>query len=211
MEQFVMVALAHFMALLLPGPDFFLIVRTAIRSGWRSASGTCLGITLANGVFIACAFSGVSVFPHDSSAMLAVQWAGLVYLFYLGLLFMRSARRPALDLQVATSDLNQVVWGKALGMGFVSGVLNPKNALFYVSLAAALAEPIQQASIAWLYGLWMVSVVFLWDLSVAVFLGNQFVLRRFAAALPYLEFIAGGILITTSLAIAGWSLVSFMG
>ena len=92
MEQFVMVSLAHFMALLLPGPDFFLIIRTTIRSGWRSASGACLGITLANGVFIACAFSGVSVFHHESSAMLTVQWAGLVYLFYLGLLFIRSAR-----------------------------------------------------------------------------------------------------------------------
>ncbi|MET2951865.1 LysE family transporter, partial [Vibrio owensii] len=61
MEQFLIVALAHFLALLSPGPDFFLVARTSISAGWRVASGTCLGIALANGLFISLAFAGLAV------------------------------------------------------------------------------------------------------------------------------------------------------
>lgn len=206
MEQFAMVALAHFMALLLPGPDFFLITRTTLRSGWRSASGACLGIALANGLFVALAFSGIGVLEHDSTVMLAVQWLGIAYLLYLGQLFMRTARKHQPHLQPSIADLDSVQWSKAFGMGLLSGVLNPKNALFYGSLAAALAGPLKQPHLAWFYGLWMVGVVLLWDLAMAVFVGNQFVLKRFASALPYLEFISGGVLITIALSMAAWAL-----
>lgn len=83
-------------------------------------------------------------------------------------------------------------------MGFMSGILNPKNALFYVSLAS-LVDP--QTSGAWkaVYGLWMFSAVLLWDVLVAVAIGNQRVLRRFARALPWLERITGVCLIALAL------------
>ena len=44
MELFLLVAGSHFLALLLPGADFFLIVRLAARSGWRACMGLCSGI-----------------------------------------------------------------------------------------------------------------------------------------------------------------------
>ena len=49
-QQFLIIAGAHFLALLSPGPDFFLIVRSAVVNGARVASGVCVGIALANGV-----------------------------------------------------------------------------------------------------------------------------------------------------------------
>ena len=64
MEQFLAVAAAHFVALLIPGVDFFLIARTAMTGGWRNATGVCLGIATANGIFIAAAFCGVSLISH---------------------------------------------------------------------------------------------------------------------------------------------------
>ena len=78
-------------------------------------------------------------------------------------------------------------------MGFLSGILNPKNALFYVSLAAMVAS----TSGSWkiIYGSWMFSAVFFWDLLVALSIGNKTVTRRFTQALPWLERISGAILI----------------
>lgn len=52
MPSFLLIASAHFLALLSPGPDFFLVARSALAAGWRTASGACLGIALANGLFI---------------------------------------------------------------------------------------------------------------------------------------------------------------
>src|SRR3546814_10805338 len=67
MQQFIIIAAAHFLALLSPGPDFFLVARTSLSTSWRIASGACLGIAVANGVFIVAAFAGTAVLQPDRS------------------------------------------------------------------------------------------------------------------------------------------------
>ncbi|CAM3881858.1 Threonine efflux protein [Pseudomonas reidholzensis] len=197
MEQFLIVATAHFLALLSPGPDFFLVARTSVNAGWRVASGACLGIALANGVFIAAAFAGVSILKEGSALFIALQLAGCVYLLYIGGLFLRHAGHTPL----ATLDGGKPThgWVASLGMGFASGILNPKNALFYASLASMLAT----SSTGWklAYASWMFAIVLLWDLLVAAAIGNRHVLRRFTRALPWLERASGVMLILLASAV----------
>jgi len=205
MQPFLIIAAAHFLALLSPGPDFFLVVRTSLSAGWWVASGACLGIALANGVFIVAAFAGTAVMRPESGVFVALQLAGCAYLLYLGALFVRHAgtnaleNMPAQGRGMARQAHPAAAWWRAAGMGFLSGILNPKNALFYASLAAMLTEP--HASMGWkaVYGAWMFSVVLVWDLLVAVMIGNQTVLHRFATALPLLERISGGVLMLLAL------------
>lgn len=205
MEHFLVIAAAHFFALLSPGPDFFLIVRTSLAAGWHMASGACLGVALANGVFIVAAFVGTAALRPGSSVFVALQLAGCAYLLYLGVLFIRHAGSSDLAVAAASGTTapahSRAAWRRAAGMGFLSGILNPKNALFYASLAAMLTDP--HASVGWktLYGTWMFSVVLLWDLLVAVLIGNPAVLRRFARALPWLERISGIVLILLALGV----------
>ncbi|WP_198291771.1 LysE family translocator [Thauera sp. 27] len=203
MEQFLIIAAAHFLALLSPGPDFFLITRTSLSAGWRVASGACVGIAMANGVFIVTAFVSTAALRPDSALFIVLQVAGCVYLLYLGGLFVRHAGHSELDVstgrRVAHPDRPVVAWHRAASMGFLSGILNPKNALFYGSLAGMLAGP--YASTGWkvVYGAWMFSAVLLWDVLVAIMVGNQIVLRRFARALPWLERLSGVVLIVLAL------------
>ncbi len=203
MEQFLLIAAAHFLALLSPGPDFFLVARTSLASGWRMASGACVGIALANGVFIVAAFAGVSAMSPGSAPFIAIQLAGAVYLLYLGALFIRHAGARPLErpLPGTTSApaIPRADWGRATAMGFLSGILNPKNALFYASLAAMFAGPDVGAGRKTVYGLWMFCAVFAWDLAVAVLIGNRVVLQRFACALPWLERGSGIVLIVLGL------------
>ena len=56
MELFLLVAGSHFLALLLPGADFFLIVRLAARSGWRACVGLCTGIAMGNACYVVLVF-----------------------------------------------------------------------------------------------------------------------------------------------------------
>ncbi len=84
-------------------------------------------------------------------------------------------------------------------MGFLSGIFNPKNALFYASLAAMLTPPHTSAFWKTLYGVWMFAVVLLWDVLVALLIGNQTVLARFTRALPWLERLSGIALILLAL------------
>jgi threonine/homoserine/homoserine lactone efflux protein len=198
MQQFLMLAAVHFLALLSPGPDFFLVARTSLSAGWRVASGVCLGIALANGVFIVIALGGSTVLRPDRGLFMLLQGMGAVYLLYLGSLFIRHAGRSGLRVPAPVGQ-GRPGWGRAAGMGFLSGILNPKNGLFYASLAAML-EASSAGSRLW-YGLWMFSVVLGWDVLVAVLIGNPVVLGRFARGLPWLERLSGGVLILLALGV----------
>ncbi|MBA1190870.1 LysE family translocator [Pseudomonas entomophila] len=202
MEQFLLIALAHFLALLSPGPDFFLVVRTSITAGWRVASGACLGIALANGVFIVAAFTGVTLLHPDSILFLGLQLAGCAYLIYIGVLFIRYAGASPLKLDDGGSTTHRRNgWWRAFGLGLASGLLNPKNALFYVSLASLVGG--SQASVGWklAYGTWMFTAVLAWDLAVALTMGHRRVLACFTTALPWLERLSGAMLLLLALGV----------
>ncbi|WP_409302388.1 LysE family translocator [Pseudomonas sp. KCJK8993] len=204
-EQFLLVAAAHFLALLSPGPDFFLVARMSMAAGWRSATGACLGIALANGVFIVLAFAGVSVLRPDGLLFLVIQVAGCAYLLYVGGLFIRHASGRSLTT-VTSHGQDRAGWWRGLGMGFLSGILNPKNALFYASLASLVGAGIGNG---WklAYGLWMFSAVLAWDVLVAVAIGNARVRQRFSRALPWFERCTGALLILLALGVLGAMLV----
>lgn len=193
MEQFLAVAVAHFLALLIPGVDFFLIARTAMNSGWRNASGVCAGIAAANGIFIAAAFSGLSLISHPV-ILNVISAAGGVFLTYIGVAFLRARASVELATQ---PGIVRTTWVKNLGLGLVSGLLNPKNALFYVSLAAALADATPGSLV--LYGAWMVTLVLAWDLVVALSLGSERALAKLSRILPWLTKLAGGFLVVLGL------------
>jgi threonine/homoserine/homoserine lactone efflux protein len=75
MQDFLWIAGAHFLALLSPGPDFFLVARSSLAHGWRGATGACIGIALANGVFIAAAFGAwmmLAVLAWDMAVAVAL-------------------------------------------------------------------------------------------------------------------------------------------
>lgn len=195
-----MVAAAHFLALLSPGPDFFLVTRSAMSAGWRVATGACLGIALANGAFILAAFAGLSALRPDSTLFVVIQLAGCAYLLYIGSLFIRHAGSSSLEVADSRQQPSaQMSWWQGLGMGLLSGILNPKNALFYVSLASMVAS----TTLGWklFYGLWMFSVVFAWDVLVAMAIGNLRVRRRFSRSLPWLERVSGAVLILLALGV----------
>lgn len=207
MQQFLLVAAAHFLALLSPGPDFFLVARTSVKAGWRHAAFVCLGIAFANGVFIVAAFSGITLFRPGSASFIAIQLAGCAYLLYVGQLFIRFAGTSSIaEHNVTTTAALRETAGlkdrwREFGMGFMSGILNPKNALFYVSLATLIGGAGTAAGLKVVYGVWMFSVVLLWDMLVAIFIGNRAVLRSFSNVLPALERISGVILIGLALSV----------
>lgn len=201
MNQFAAVAGAHFLALLSPGPDFFLIAHSSMATGWRRAAAACAGIATANAVFIVAAFAGLSILRPGTLAFTVVQIAGAGFLVYLGIRFLRSAGSTAIESEPPGNRVRTTRrwWGLA-ATGFASAALNPKNALFYASLAAVLVAGTSTGYLA-AYGMWMVTVVLGWDLLIAVLIGNRVVLTRFARALPLLERASGVALIALGVGI----------
>ena len=118
--------LAHFVALLSPGPDFFLLTGHAIQHqlGHRFI---CLGIATGNAVYILLAISGWHGLTQQPWLFTAVEITGALYLCWLGYQLIRSPMRQ-LQLQQQTHALTS---GRQFVIGLSSALLNPKMRCLY--------------------------------------------------------------------------------
>jgi threonine/homoserine/homoserine lactone efflux protein len=191
--EFVLIASAHFLALLSPGPDFFLILQTALRLPLRYAFAVCVGVAGANAVYLVLAVLGLETVREWMPLMLVLRNLGAAYLVYIGILLLRAPMRP-LDDEGPTGVLHVRSLRRQLTLGFMSGALNPKNALFYLGLFTAMVSPRTSLSMRGLYGLWMAALVLLWDMGVAVAVGNERVKAQLGASIFRIEKLAGAML-----------------
>jgi threonine/homoserine/homoserine lactone efflux protein len=200
-QQFAMVAGAHGLALLSPGPDFFLVLRTAMVEGTRRAMGVCVGIALGNGIYIVLALAGLAATAGMRQVFISLQWAGCAYLAWMGWKFLRA--RGTVELPEAPPGIRpRAAWASLVGMGFLSAVLNPKNGLFYASLFAVLAGRHTPLGAQAAYGVWMFGVVLLWDVAVAAAVRHPAIMGRFARSVRTVERMTGIVLWGMAVAVA---------
>ncbi|RRE07196.1 LysE family translocator [Klebsiella pneumoniae] len=179
-------ALSHFVALLSPGPDFFLLVGYAVRYRIRGSIGLCLGIAAGNALYIVLAIVGWGFCA--GAAAFAHRTAGAGYLLWIGSLLIRS--RPA-TLAMESVRAARPGFGRQLLLGLGSSLLNPKNALFYLALMTSLLGPAVTLLQQTVSGLWMVSVVFFWDLLLVSAIALPQIQRRTGAIVWRVERAAG--------------------
>ncbi len=76
----------------------------------------------------------------------------------------------------------------------MSGILNPKNLLFYLSLFTVALTPEVSLSFKVLLGVWMTLVVFFWDVAIIYVFSKQTVRNRFTRLSFYIDKVTGIIL-----------------
>ena len=188
---FLAIALAHFVALLSPGPDFFLLMGFAARHRLRGSAGLCVGIAAGNGLYVLLVILGSSALRQFTLLFSAIELLGALYLLWIGWHLVQSrARTLALDY----AEPECPSWRRQLLLGLGSAVLNPKSALFYLALMTALLGPnvtLLQQSVS---GIWMVTVVLVWDLAVVSFIALPGVQRRLSNNIWKIERAAGVVL-----------------
>ena len=198
-SAFLALALAHFVALLSPGPDFFLLMGYAARYRLRGSAGLCIGIAAGNGLYI----MGWSALRQFAWLFTLIELSGALYLLWIGSHLVRS-RPQTLTLNETHERCPSLRKQILLGLG--SALLNPKNALFYLALMTALLGPdvtlLQQATC----GVWMVMVVLVWDLALISLMGLPAVQRKLSRSLWLIERTAGVVL----MGFGGWVLWRFL-
>lgn len=199
--EFLLIASAHFMALLSPGPDFFLILQTTLRMRLRYAFAVCFGIATANAVYLVIAVSGLEAVKEMATLMLVLRYLGGAYLFYIGIMLLRAPKR-SLENRSPQNILYIKSIKRQFTLGFMSAILNPKNAIFYLSLFTVMVSSETRLVVRVLYGAWMAGMVLIWDLGIAGFLGDQRIKKWLGQWIFSIEKISGvmialfGILLT---------------
>ena len=130
---------------LTPGPDVMFIVAHAVRSGVRAGVVAALGITAGCCVHVAAAALGVSALLMASgTAFTLLKWLGALYLIWVGAQMLRAAWRPAPALALenaAGQTRSQPGLATVFRRGFLTNVLNPKVALFFLAFVPQFIAP----------------------------------------------------------------------
>lgn len=194
---FITVALAHFVALLSPGPDFLLVVKSAVRNKKQVAIGVALGIASANAVYIALCLAGVgAILASSITIMTAIKFAGGVFLTYLAVMALKAKKSDYAFLikSAEAEDTKESTFPKEFLIGFASGILNPKNPLFYLSLFTLILNNQVGIGFKIALGVWMTLIVFLWDSFIIFALSHKHVRNLFNRGAFYIDKTAGVIL-----------------
>lgn len=185
-------ALAHFVAMLSPGQDFFLIVAYSIRHKLQGSRFICLGVAIGNAVYIVIAILGWTSIRDNPVVFSVVEVLGAIYLLWIGTRLLKSKRNETL---LETEKEKMPTAKKQFLLGLNSALLNPKNALFYMSLMTVILGSevtlVQQMS----SGVWMFIAVLLWDLLIAAAIGQPRVQKYLKRSIHLVERSAGIVLI----------------
>ncbi|WP_024953822.1 LysE family translocator [Sulfurospirillum arcachonense] len=191
--EFILLASAHFLALLSPGPDFFIIIQTALKKPLRYAFSVCAGIASANALYLVIAVLGLEVIKEMQGLMIVLKYLGGAYLVYIGIMLLKAKKT---DLHVEEKSLHVKSLKAEFVIGFLSGFLNPKNIIFYFSLFTVMVSPQTSLFTKSLYALWMSSLVLFWDIGVALLIGNQKVKQKLSHWIYGIEKVSGVVLTT---------------
>jgi homoserine/homoserine lactone efflux protein len=124
---------------LTPGPAALLVVTQGISNGFRRSYWAIAGIALANTIYFALSATGVAALILASGTLFSmIKWAGVAYLFYLGISAMLS-KSSALTV---SSDASHAVGGmRAFWQAVVVELSNPKALLYFVALLPQFVDP----------------------------------------------------------------------
>ena len=136
---------------LTPGPDVMFIVAHAVRAGWRAGLAAALGIAAGCLSHVAAAAAGVSaLLAASATAFALLKWAGALYLVWVGLQMLRTGLRPSASKTIAddpnmtrASGLKNpnLPLGAVFRRGFLTNLLNPKVALFFLAFVPQFIAP----------------------------------------------------------------------
>ncbi len=178
-----------------PGADTLYIVGRSTTMGLRAGLFAALGIGAGCIVHILAAAIGLSaILATSSTAFTVVKYIGAAYLGYLGISMMLT--RGGLDVEhpaSAPAAISKVFW-----QGFLTNVLNPKVALFFLAFLPQFIGP--EAEQKWLCMLFL-GCLFncngtLWNMFVAWSSARMFMKLKMSSSIGrWLNRLCGAIFI----------------
>ncbi|MGH8434899.1 MAG: LysE family translocator [Pseudomonas sp.] len=190
---FLLVASTHFVALLSPGPDFFLLLRTALLQGRRQADGCAAGIALANLFSMLLVLLALSLLPAEGGWIWRLlQGCGGAYFVGLGAQALSGHRQLALP-ELGSEASGR--WRVGLAQGLLASSLNPKLPIFYAGLFGVLRDAAMPDWGLPLCMLWMSAVVLGWDLALVRLLSQPRWRSWLQRRVGQLDRLCGGLLL----------------
>jgi len=191
----------NFLGLISPGPDFMMVIRNSVTYSRRVGFWTALGFSLGVCVHIAYNLFGLAVIISQSIILFnVVKFFGAGYLIFIGL---KSFKQKEVDLTVEgiekQKDLSPA---KAIWVGFLTNVLNPKATLFFMSMFAMVIGTDVPYGVVAAVSIGMLVSTVLWFSFVAFFMNITPVRRVFARVQKHVNRVFGAVLVGLGIKVA---------
>lgn len=190
------VAIVSLLAAISPGPDFLIVLRNSLSYSRKIGLLTSLGVSLALIIHLSYTLIGLGVLIAESPALYSViKYTGVTYLFYLGATGLISSFKTTstLDLHFDKST-NQITSSKALLQGFLTNLLNPKAAVFFISLFSQFIDSDTPIFLRIEYALINWSITLSWFLFLSYLITSKGFVEKINRFRTYIDRIMGGAL-----------------
>jgi threonine/homoserine/homoserine lactone efflux protein len=162
MHAFVSFLAVAVIAAVIPGPDSFVVLRTALADGARAGTWAAAGSAAGNMLWGAASALGIAaVLAASATAFSAIKLAGAAYLIVIGVQALRAARRGD---SLASDDGERSAPSRAAAFrrGLASDLLNVKVGLFWTALVPQFVGAESSALLPVAMVFTMASIVFAW-------------------------------------------------
>ena len=190
---FAVVAAAHALAVMSPGPDLAIVTRQTLAHGRAAGLRTAVGVAAGIGVHISYALFGLAwAIERYPSLLTGLRYVGALLLLWIGWGALRA--RPAAGPAAAAAAPGRAA-ARDFGIGFLTNVLNVKAMLFFVALCSAVISGDASVRLRLALGAWMIFATGLWFCFVAWTLGHPRLRERLRAHGHWIDRIMGAILL----------------
>ena len=194
----------HLLAVMSPGPDFIMLIRNAISYSRKTGMWTALGFGLGIGVHVIYSVFGLGLVISKTPLLYdIIKYLGASYLAYIGVMSFRSSGNSiSIEEEKHQQDISAL---KAIRIGFLTNVLNPKATLFFLSLFTIVVGP--TASTKTLLGLGFIMMIntTLWFCLLAYLVTHSKILPTFEKYQNTFNKVFGVILLGIAIKVAFFS------
>ncbi|UCR83001.1 LysE family translocator [Pseudomonas chlororaphis] len=159
---------AALLMVLTPGPNMIYLISRSICQGRRAGVTSLVGVVAGFFVHLFAAAIGLTaVFMAVPVAYEVLKWVGALYLMWLAWQALKPGARSPFEAQQLPPDSSR----KLILMGFLTSALNPKIAVFYLSVFPQFIS-LEHGSVfiqSIILGLTQISVSFSVNLLIALF------------------------------------------
>jgi len=177
----------------LPGADMALVTRNVLAVGRRRAMLTIAGICAGCVLHATASALGLSaILATSATAFNVVKTLGAGYLIWIGIQSIREAGQPAM----VSADVNRRARLGPFLQGFLTNILNPKVAVFYLTFLPQFispGEPVLRRSL--LLASIHIGMGFVWLTAYAWFIDRLGAVLTRPRVKAWLERVTGGLLI----------------
>ncbi|MBX3487771.1 MAG: LysE family transporter [Candidatus Paracaedibacteraceae bacterium] len=193
-QSLVTLATVNLIALISPGPDFAVVLKNSLLYSRRTALFTAMGIASAAIIHVIYTLLGLGVVLDDNPWILnVVKYLGAGYLIYLGIKGIMT-NKEGLDLG-SLRHRKDIGARQGFSNGFFTNLLNPKCAMFFISLFSVAISPDVPVPVMVSYVMIVFVETIIWFSIVAFCLTGKTTREKFASQAHWISRLCGVILL----------------